>query len=190
MSGSRRQAAASYATPKRWCSDTALIGRAIAQLLEPFGVIVTGVRRDPCGEPGVIGPDDWRERLPEFDWVIIAAAATEENRGMIGARELAAMQRSAWLINIARGSLVDEGSLVRALHDEQIAGAYLDVTAPEPPAPDSSLWTAPGAIITSHSAGAASTRMAERAGARLLENLSRYRQGEPLVGLVDFERGY
>lgn len=166
------------------------IGRAIAKLVEPFGVDVTGVRREPGGEPGVIGLDDWRERLPEFDWVILAAAATKKNRGMIGARELSAMRRSAWLINIARGSLIDEAALVEALGGSQIAGAYLDVTATEPLPADSPLWTAPGAIITSHSSGAASTRMAERAGARLLENLSRYRRGAPLVGLVDFERGY
>lgn len=166
------------------------IGRGIAELLGAFGVEVTGVRRDPRGEPGVIGPGEWRERLPEFDWVIIAAAATEANRGMIGAPELAAMQRSAWLINIARGSLIDEAALAAALHEGQIAGAYLDVTATEPLPADSPLWTAPGAIITSHSSGAASTRMAERAAARLLENVSRYRRGEPLLALVDFDRGY
>jgi phosphoglycerate dehydrogenase-like enzyme len=166
------------------------IGRAIAELLQPFGVEVTGVRRDPRSEPGVIGPGEWRGRLPEFDWVIVAAAATEENRGMIGARELAAMQPSAWLINIARGSLIDEAALAAALHSGQIAGAYLDVTATEPLPADSPLWTAPGAIVTAHSSGASGTRMAERAGARLLENLSRYRRGEPLLALVDFERGY
>jgi phosphoglycerate dehydrogenase-like enzyme len=166
------------------------IGRAIATLLGPFGVEVTGVRRTPRGEPGVIGPGEWRERLAEFDWVIVAAAATDENRGMIGARELAAMQSSAWLINIARGSLIDEAALVDALHGGQIAGAYLDVTATEPLPADSPLWTAPGAIITSHSSGASGTRMAERAGARLLENLSRYRRGDPLVAQVDFGRGY
>lgn len=166
------------------------IGRAIAELLEPFGVVVTGVRRHPDGEPGVIGPGDWRERLPEFDWVIIAAAATEENRGIIGAPELAAMQSSAWLVNVARGSLIDEAALAEALRRKQIAGAYLDVTATEPLPAASPLWTAPGAIITSHSSGAATTRTAARAGARLLENLSRYRRGEPLIGLVEFERGY
>lgn len=166
------------------------IGRAIGELLKPFGVQLTGVRRQPDGEPGVIGPDDWRGRLQEFDWVIVAAAATDKTRGMIGARELAAMRRSAWLVNIARGSLVDEGALVKALHRGQIAGAYLDVAVEEPLPPDSPLWTAPGVVITSHSSGAATTRIGERAGARLLENLGRYRRGEELVGLVDLERGY
>jgi phosphoglycerate dehydrogenase-like enzyme len=166
------------------------IGRAIAKLLEPFGVDVTGVRRHPAGEPRVIGPGDWRERLPEFDWVIVAAAATEETRNIIGAAELAAMKPSAWLVNVARGSLVDEVALVDALERRELAGAYLDVTATEPLARDSSLWRAPNALITSHSAGAASTRIAERAGARLLENLGRYRRGEELVGLVDIARGY
>jgi phosphoglycerate dehydrogenase-like enzyme len=166
------------------------IGRAVAELLKPFGVEVTGVRRQPADEPGVIGAGEWRGRLAEFDWVIIAAAATEETRGMIGADELAAMRPSAWLINIARGSLVDEAALVKALQRRQIAGAYLDVTATEPLRADSPVWSAPGIIVTSHSSGAASTRIAERAGARLLENLGRYRRGEPLVGLVDLARGY
>lgn len=166
------------------------IGRAVATLLEPFGVGITGVRRDPRGEPGVIGPDDWRARLPEFDWVIVAAAATDETRDIIGAAELAAMKQSAWLVNVARGSLVDEAALVQALEHREIAGAYLDVTATEPLPADSPLWSAPRAVITSHSAGAASTRIAERAGARLLENLVRYQRGEELVGLVDLERGY
>lgn len=166
------------------------IGRAIAKLLEPFGVQVTGVRRHPDREPGVIGPGDWRERLGEVDWLIVAAAATHETRNLIGTAELAAMSSSAWLINIARGSLVDEVALVAALERGEIAGAYLDVTATEPLPPDSPLWRAPNAVITSHSAGPASTRIAERAGARLLENLDRYRRGENLVGLVDFDRGY
>jgi phosphoglycerate dehydrogenase-like enzyme len=166
------------------------IGRAVAKLLAPFGVEVTGVRRHPDGEPGVLGPEDWRQRLPEFDWVIVAAAATDETRHIIGAAELDAMKSSAWLLNVARGSLVDEAALVQALRAEQIAGAYLDVTATEPLPPESPLWRAPNTIVTSHSSGPASTRIAERAGARLLENLGRYRRGEELVGLVDFDRGY
>lgn len=166
------------------------IGRAIAALLRPFGVSVTGVRSDPHGEDGVIGPDEWRARLGEFDWVILAAAATPETRGMIGARELGAMRPTAYLINIARGALVDEVALAEALHARHIAGAYLDVTTREPLPRDHPLWSAPGVIITAHSSGAATTRMFERAGALFVENLGRYARGEPLLNLVDLQRGY
>ncbi len=166
------------------------IGRAIAERLRTFGVSVTGVRGGPRGEPGVIGPAEWRARLGEFDWVILAAAATPETRGMLGARELAAMRASAYLINIARGALVDEDALARALRERQIAGAYLDVTVREPLPADHPLWSAPGALITAHSSGAATTRMFERAGALFAENLGRYVSGHPLLNVVDLERGY
>jgi phosphoglycerate dehydrogenase-like enzyme len=148
------------------------------------------VRSDPRGELGVIGPADWRARLGEFDWVILAAAATPETREMIGGRELAAMRASSYLINIARGALVDEDALARALHERQIAGAYLDVTVREPLPPDHPLWSAPSAIVTAHSSGAATTRMFERAGALFAENLRRYVGGHPLLNVVDLDRGY
>ena len=151
---------------------------------------VTGVRTEPRDEAGVIGAGEWRARLGEFDWVILAAAATPQTQGMLGAPELAAMRPSAYLINIARGALVDEVALAEALHDGQIAGAYLDVTVHEPLPPDHPLWSAPGAIITAHSSGAATTRMAERAAALFLENLDCYARGEALRNEVDLERGY
>lgn len=149
------------------------IGRAIGALLSAFGVDVTGVRRDTGGEAGVIGPDVWRARLGAYDWVILAAAATPETRGMIGAAELAAMRHSAYPVNIARGVLVDEDELVRALHAGEIAGAYLDVTIEEPLPADHPLWSAPNTMISGHSSGAATTRMAERAGALFLSGVPR-----------------
>lgn len=166
------------------------IGRAVGTLLQAFGAEVTGVRRDPGGAPGVIGPDAWRPGLGRYDWVILAAASTSETRGMIGRAELAAMRPSAYLVNIARGALVDEAALADALHAGEIAGAYLDVTSTEPLPPEHPLWTAPNAIISGHSSGAATTRMAERAGALFLENLDRYRRAETLRNTVDLTRGY
>lgn len=166
------------------------IGRAIAERLRAFDVAVTGVRTEGRDEAGVIGAGEWRARLGEFDWVILAAAATPQTQGMIGVPELAAMRRSAYLINIARGALVDEVALAEALHDGQIAGAYLDVNVREPLPADHPLWSAPGAIVTAHSSGAATTRMAERAAALFLENLGRYARGEALRNALDLERGY
>jgi len=166
------------------------IGQAIGTLLTAFGAEVTGVRRDPRGTPGVIGPSAWRPRVGEYDWLILAAAATPETRGMIGRAELAAMRPSAYLVNIARGALVDEAALAAALHANEIAGAYLDVTTQEPLPPDHPLWRAPNAIISGHSSGAATTRMAERAGALFLDNLDRYRRAETLRNTIDLTRGY
>ncbi len=86
------------------------IGKLIEERLKPFGVDVTVVRRHPG--PGTLSPDQWREHLSKFDWVILAVPATPETDGMIGAEELAAMKPSATLINIARGSVIDQDALV------------------------------------------------------------------------------
>ncbi len=166
------------------------IGREIAKRLQGFEVDVTGVRRTPTGEPGVIGPDDWRGRLGDFDWIILAAAATRETTGMIGKDELEAMKRSAVIVNIARGDLIDQPALIDAVNRKVIAGAFLDVTAPEPAPQDDPIWTTPGIVLTSHTSGRSQTRMAQRAAALFLENLDRYLAGRPLRNLVDLDLGY
>lgn len=166
------------------------IGRRIAQMLSGFEVEVTAVRRAPAGEPNVVGPDDWRPRLGEFDWVILAAPATDETDRMLGAAEFKAMKDSAWLVNIARGSLVDQAALRSALNWGSIAGAFLDTVDPEPLPPEDPLWTAPNALITMHLSGRAQTRMFERAVALFLDNLARYRAGQPLRNVVDLKLGY
>ena len=165
------------------------IGREIGRRLEAFGVEVTGVRRHASGESGVIGPDDWRGRLGEFDWVILAAASTPETRGVIGEAELAAMKPSAHIANIARGELIDQPALIAALEAGKLGGPLLDVTDPEPPAKDDPIWAAPNTLLTNHSA-AVSDRLRERAAALFLDNLRRYRRGEPMMNLVDLELGY
>ena len=164
------------------------IGRAIGERLKGFGVEVTGVRRSPDGEPGVIGPADWKPRLREFDWVILIAPSTSETQALIGAGELAAMKPSAWLINFARGTLVDQPALIDALERKAIAGAFLDVTDPEPLPPDNPLWGL--ATISMHLSGRAQTRMFQRSAALFLDNLARYRAGEPLRNQVDLTLGY
>jgi len=167
---------------------------AIGQLVEPrlqaMGVDVTVVRRTPDGTTRVLGPDQWRARLGAFDWVILAVPGTEETRHMIGADELAAMKRSAVLINVARGSVVDQDALVRVLQQRGIGAAFLDVTEPEPLPPDHPLWSLDNAHITMHLSGRAQDRMVERAGARFLDNLARYRAGTALQYQVDLARGY
>jgi phosphoglycerate dehydrogenase-like enzyme len=166
------------------------IGRAIGRMLGGFDMSVTGVRRTASDEPDMLGPVEWRPRLDEFDWVIVAAPATSETAHLIGTAELAAMKPSACLINIARGTLVDQHALIAALTERRIAGAFLDVTDPEPLPPEHPLWDAPNTLITMHLSGRAQTRMFERAARLFLENLARYRAGRELINEVDLDLGY
>jgi len=166
------------------------IGQQIAKKLSGFDVDVTAVRRTATGEPNVIGLDDWRDRLGEFDWVFVSAPATSDTKHLLGADEFAAMKSSAWLINVARGSLVDQDALLTALNDKTIGGAALDVADPEPLPADHPLWDAPNCIITMHLSGVAQTRMFQRAAARFVENLKRYKNGDDMIAVADFDRGY
>jgi phosphoglycerate dehydrogenase-like enzyme len=164
------------------------IGKLIEARLKAFGIDVTIVRRTPG--PTSLAPDAWRARLGEFDWVILAVPATAETDDMIGADELATMKQSAVLINIARGSVVEQGALVKALQDKQIAAAFLDVTTPEPLPADHPLWNLDNAHITMHLSGRAQDKMFVRSAERFFENLGRYRKGEKLEPLVNLDLGY
>ncbi len=164
------------------------IGQLVEARLTAFGVDVVSVRRSPG--PGTLGPGDWRARLGEFDWVILTVPATAETEHMIGAAELAAMKPTATIINIARGSVIDQDALVAALTSKSIGAAFLDVTTPEPLPTDHPLWSLDNAHITMHLSGRAYDQMFIRAAKRFLENLARYRAGEPLHHRVDLSLGY
>ncbi|CAN5558076.1 D-2-hydroxyacid dehydrogenase [soil metagenome] len=164
------------------------IGTLIAERLRAFGVSVTGVTRS--GRDGTLTPDGWRDRLGDFDWVILAAPSTDETKAMFGADELGAMKPSAWLINIARGDMIDQDALIETLKARRIAGAFLDPTDPEPLPADHPLWSAPNALITMHLSGRSQTRMFQRAGVLYLKNLAAFLAGEPLTNVVDLDAGY
>ncbi len=164
------------------------IGKLVEERLLPFGVDVTVVRRSK-GEK-VLGPDEWRGQLHEFDWVILAVPATAETDGMIGAAELAAMKSSAVLVNIARGTVVDQDALVAALSAKQIGGAFLDVTTPEPLPPGDPLWGLDNAHVTMHLSGRAQDQMFARSVERFLANLDRWQAGERVEPQVDLALGY
>ena len=164
------------------------IGRAIGERLRAFGVAVTGVTRS--GREGTLTPDAWRARLAEFDWVIIAAPSTGETRAMIGADELAAVKPGAWLVNVARGDMVDTHALLAALAFGPLAGAVLDVTDPEPLPADHPLWRASNAMVTMHLSGRSQTRMFHRAADLFLRNLAAYWAGTPMENVVDLDAGY
>jgi phosphoglycerate dehydrogenase-like enzyme len=164
------------------------IGQAIEPRLSGFDVEVSVVRRSAA--EGALGPDEWRGRLGEFDWIILAVPATAETEAMIGAEELAAMKREAVLVNVARGSVIDQEALVEALRVKAVHGAFLDVTTPEPLPADHPLWGLDNAHITMHLSGRSQDKMFIRSAERFLENLERYRAGEPLSPIFDPRLGY
>ena len=164
------------------------IGQRVDRILQGFGIEVVKVRRSVG--TGVLTSDEWRARLGEFDWVILAVPGTAETEGMIGAAEIAAMKPTAVLVNVARGSVVDQDALVAALTEQRLGGAFLDVTTPEPLPADHPLWSLPNAHVTMHLSGRAQAKMFKRAAARFVDNLGRYRRGEPLWPQVDFALGY
>lgn len=164
------------------------IGKLIRPRLEGFDVDVTVVRRTP-GE-GVLTPDQWRDKLGGFDWVILAVPATPETDCMIGADELAAMKSDAVVVNIARGAVIDQPALVEALTAKTIGGAFLDVTTPEPLPADHPLWALDNAHITMHLSGRAQDKMFMRSADRFLDNLDKYLKGEPVGPIFDPKLGY
>ena len=164
------------------------IGKLIETRLAAFDVAVTKVRRSPG--PDTLGPDEWRARLGEFDWVILAVPATAETDAMIGVAELAAMKPSAVLINIARGAVVDQAAVTAALAEKRIAAAFLDVTTPEPLPADNPLWSLPNAHITMHLSGRATEKMFIRSAERFVTNLHRWGRGEPVEPRFDLDLGY
>ncbi|MCG6119915.1 MAG: D-2-hydroxyacid dehydrogenase [Blastomonas sp.] len=166
------------------------IGSAIGERLKGFGVEVSGVARTARPGEGVMGADDWRAKIGEYDWVIIATPATSETDALIGAAELAAMKPEAILVNIARGECVDQDALIAALKDKTIAGAFLDVTTPEPLPADHALWALPNVQISMHLSGRAQSRMFQRSAALFADNLGRYVRVEPLINEVDLALGY
>ena len=171
---------------------TGSIGRAVMRLLAPWGMRFLGVSRSGASVEGaerVVRFAELTSVLPEADAVVIAAPSTPETKGLVGREELAAMASRAWLINVARGALVDTDALVEALAAGSIAGAGLDVTDPEPLPDGHPLWSEPRAIITPHRAN-----FGEAADAALFDlvtrQIRRYVAGEELSGRVDTARGY
>ena len=139
---------------------------------------------------GTIGPDAWRAQLGDFDWVILAAPSTDATQAMIGPEELQRMKPTAWLINIARGDMIDDDALIAALTDGTIAGAVLDPTNPEPLPADHTLWSTPNAIVTMHLSGRSQTTMFARGAALFLDNLAAFLAGRPMKNIADLDAGY
>jgi len=181
------------------------IGRAVGALATAFGCRVVATRRRPeagnatrddeelsFGEAmldRVGGPETLPALLAESDFVVLAAPLTTETENMIDADTLAAMKPGAWLINVARGRLVDERALLRALRDGPIGGAILDTFRDEPLQPSSPFYDLPNVIVTPHTSWS-SARVLDRSVELFCDNLRRFATGEPLLNVVDPNAGY
>lgn len=164
------------------------IGSLIKPRLEALEMEVVPVRRS--GGEGALKPDEWRGKLGEFDWVVLALPSTPETVGLIGADELSAMKSNAVLVNIARGDVVDQPALVEALEAKSIEAALLDVTTPEPLPEDHPLWSLDNAQVTMHLSGRAQDKMFARSADRFIDNLERWHRGEPVEPQLDLDLGY
>ncbi len=168
------------------------IGQALIELVVPFRLRVLALTRSGREVPRAdvsLGPEGLDRLLTESDYVVLAAPETAETRRLISRERLGLMRPHAWLINVARGALVDTDALVEALREGRIGGAALDVTDPEPLPDGHPLWELPNALVTGHTA---CTREMGRAAMaeRVRENVARFARGEELIGLVNPASGY
>ena len=183
------------------------IGRTVATLATSFGCRVVAVRRHSelestprsADDEGlsaaklrldrVGGPETLPELLAESDFIVLAAPLTPETEDLINADTLAMVKPGAWLINVARGRLIDERALLRALRDGHLGGAVLDTFRDEPLPPMSSFYDLPNVIVTPHTAWS-SARVLDRSIELFCDNLGRFSRGEPLRNVVDPTAGY
>jgi phosphoglycerate dehydrogenase-like enzyme len=169
------------------------IGRELGRRATAFDMRVWGVTRSGQGDlthaEKIVPVSDLAQVLPHADYVVIAAPETPETRHIIGAPELARVKPSTRLINVSRGSLLDETALLRALNEQKLGGAALDVAGMEPLPSDSPLWKAPHLMITPHTS-AVSDRLWKRQSEIFLELLERWFNGRELFNRVDLSRGY
>lgn len=169
------------------------IGGEVARRAHGFGMRVIATRRsdEPAPEwvEHVGKPEELLLLLPRSDVVVLCVPLTKETEGLMGRESFAAMKRGSYLVNIARGKVVDTEALLEALADGRLAGACLDVSDPEPLPADHPLWKLPNVVITPHVAAVAELTE-ERASALFRENLRRFDAGEPLLNVVDKQAGY
>jgi phosphoglycerate dehydrogenase-like enzyme len=175
------------------------IGGEVARLARAVGMRVVATRRsatspqeDVDGVDLLLPPDRLTDLVAESDIVAVCAQLTDQTRGIVNAEAFAAMRSNAVLVNVARGEVVDEDALVRALQQSQISGAVLDVYEGEldgrPPRRE--LLEMPQVVLTPHIAGVGDTNGRERSRELFAENLRRYLEGRPLLNVVDRNRGY
>ncbi|HZT63863.1 MAG TPA: D-2-hydroxyacid dehydrogenase [Burkholderiales bacterium] len=156
------------------------IARSLAPKCKSFGMSVIGITSSPRSMEGfdrMVRRDDLEKTARDLDFLVLLTPYTRETHGIVGARVLAAMKPSAFLVNLARGGIVDEDALVRALRDKKLAGAALDVFATEPLPADHPLWSMDNVIVTPH-LGGFHDQYAEEALPTVVENFRNFLAGD------------
>jgi phosphoglycerate dehydrogenase-like enzyme len=168
------------------------VGQRIGERARTFGMRVIGTRRRAGVIEGfdvVRGPEGLHDVLSESDITVVTLPLTAETRGMLGRRELRSIKAGGWLVNVSRGGIVHEDSLLEVLREGHLAGAVVDVFAREPLPPDSPFWDMSNVLVTPH----ISSEFAGWPGAvaRLfLKNLDLWMRRMPLLNVVNPSRGY
>jgi phosphoglycerate dehydrogenase-like enzyme len=164
------------------------IGTEVARLAKAFGMRTLAINRSGTSDSPHVDeahpPQSLHALLPRIDALVVTLPLTDETAGVLDARAFELLQPHAIFVNVGRGGVVDEPALVRALREQRLAGAVLDVFATEPLPEDSPLWDLPNVMISPHTA-ALSIHENERIVELFTANLSRYLTGEELVGRVD-----
>jgi phosphoglycerate dehydrogenase-like enzyme len=170
------------------------IGLQLARLCKAFGMRILGVKRTVDGNHDFVDQvfmaGEYRKPLAEADFIVIAVPQTKETEGLIGEEEISLLKKSCVLINVARGSVVVQAALVRALKEKRILGAALDVFDQEPLPSDSELFSLPNVFLTPHTSGVSGSEHWPRMEQLFAENLHRFIAGKPLLNVVDLKRGY
>jgi phosphoglycerate dehydrogenase-like enzyme len=169
------------------------IGREVARRGRAFGMKIHGLKRNPSAEDPLVdrlfGPQELGEFLALADYLVITLPLTRSTEGILDERAFAAMKPTAVLVNVARGKLIREEALAKALESGRLAGAALDVFAEEPLPPDSVFYRHPHVVLTPHIAGL-HPHYLDRSTSLFIVNLGRYFRGEPLLHEVDKREGY
>ena len=171
------------------------LGQNIARRLKQFGCYVQGVKRTKANCPdyvdNIFTTIEIDQALADIDILVLALPETAETINLLNAERIAALSPKTIVVNVGRGSALDEAALEQALRTERLAGAVLDVTAAEPLPQDASLWSCPNTIITPHTSGDESLPLNNRLVVDIfLENFTNYTQNKPLRNRVDLARQY
>lgn len=170
------------------------IGSEVAKRVHALGAVVVAVKRSPCVTPTYVdemffGEEGIDNLIKKCDYIILALPNTNNTNGVISEERLKNMKPGCFIVNVGRGSAIDQQALIKALHEGWIAGAGLDVTTPEPLPSDNPLWGMPNVLITPHASGYSAYNM-EKILSVFKENLKRYVEAKPLINLIDFDAGY
>ena len=174
------------------------IGRRVAELAMTFGSQVVATRRQvdagvdlpgSLGSIEVLPPEKLPELMGRSDFIVLALPLTSGTQDMFDSELLAQAKTGAWLINVARGPLIDDRALLRAVREGPLGGAILDAFREEPLPADSPLWREPNIVVTPHTSWS-SGRVLDRSIELFCQNLERFRLGQPLLNLVDPRAGY